>query len=77
MQQSAKHKVQKGFKETEICDPDSGIIILCTLSIPYITPPFSGAFANNLPKGTISFVTPVRSSHFHAKSGTISTGWIY
>jgi hypothetical protein len=67
MQQLATHKVQNGFKGTKICDSDSGIIILCTLSIPYITPPFTGAFANNLPKGTISFVTPVRSSHGTAR----------
>jgi hypothetical protein len=67
MQQLATHKLQNGFKVTKICDPDSGKIILRTLSIPYTSLPFSGAFANNLPQGTISFVTSVRYSHGTAR----------
>jgi len=74
MQQLATHKFQNGFKVTKICDPDSGKIILRTLSIPYIILPFSGAFANNLPKGQLSFrhVCPL-----FAWNCMVSTGWIY
>jgi hypothetical protein len=68
MQQLTIHKFQNGFKITKICDPDSEKIILRILSIPYTSLPFSGAFANNLPKGTISFVTSVRYSHGNARN---------